>query len=142
MQEPPSGPVLAVGAKALLKNQEGKYLLLRRNPHACPSTKELWDIPGGRIHAGVPLLENLKQEIYEETKLVLSGAPELIAAQDIILPYTHIIRLTYTGTADGNPILNSEHTSFWWADKEEIKSLPPSELDPYMHNIFEKIWNI
>ncbi len=59
---------LQVGVKALLKNSAGKYLLLRRNPEKYPEVGATWDIVGGRIDPGTPLFENLKREVYEETK--------------------------------------------------------------------------
>ena len=61
--------VLQVGVKILLKNSEGKYLLLRRNPEKYPEAQCGWDIVGGRIDAGSTLLDNLKREIKEETNL-------------------------------------------------------------------------
>ncbi len=60
---------LQVGVKALLKNKNGKYLLLRRNPKKYPDVGPKWDIVGGRINPGSLLLENLKREIKEEVGL-------------------------------------------------------------------------
>lgn len=66
---------LQVGVKILLKNLDGKYLLLRRNPKKYPEVGAQWDIVGGRIHPGQTLLENLKREIKEETQLILKKEP-------------------------------------------------------------------
>ncbi len=52
---------LQVGVKILLKNSEGEYLLLRRNPKKYPEVGAKWDIVGGRIVAGTSLLENLRR---------------------------------------------------------------------------------
>ncbi len=52
--------------KILLKNKEGKYLLVRRNPKKYPEVGAKWDIVGGRIEPGSSLIENLKREIKEE----------------------------------------------------------------------------
>lgn len=50
---------LQVGVKVLLKNSTGKYLLLRRSKEKYPDVPVHWDMPGGRIEAGKPLMENL-----------------------------------------------------------------------------------
>src|SRR3990167_3710684 len=93
---------LQVGVKALIKNPEGKYLVLKRNPEKYPEIEDLWDIPGGRIDPGIPLLENLSREIKEETSLELMGEPKLLAAQDILrIEGRHVIRLTYAAEATG-----------------------------------------
>ena len=103
---------LQVGVKILLKNTEGKYLLVRRSSEKHPEVGAMWDIVGGRIEVGTPLLENLKREIFEETKLDLVGEPKLIAAQDILKSDKHVVRLTYVGEAQGDVILDEENTEY------------------------------
>jgi ADP-ribose pyrophosphatase YjhB (NUDIX family) len=58
--------ILQVGVKVLLKNKQGKYLLLKRSLKKYPNVVGTWDIVGGRIDLGVPLVENLKREVKEE----------------------------------------------------------------------------
>ena len=86
---------LQVGVKILLKNREGKFLLVRRNPKKYPEVGPKWDIIGGRIIPGTPLLENLQREIKEEVNLDYAGNPALVAAQDILKSADkHVVRLT------------------------------------------------
>ncbi len=129
---------LQVGVKILLQNKEGKFLLLQRNLSKYPEVKknDSLDIVGGRIEIGVPLLENLKREIFEETKLTLSEEPKLIAAQDILRPDKHVIRLTYVGTIEGEPILDEENDSYMWLSADEIKK--KEGLDQYFKEVFNK----
>jgi len=47
---------LQVGVKILLKNSEGKYLLIRRSAEKYPEVGARWDIVGGRID-GEPKLD-------------------------------------------------------------------------------------
>src|SRR3990167_6187247 len=105
---------LQVGVKILLKNKEGKYLLLQRNWDKYPEVKRdnSWDIIGGRINIGTPLLDNLKREIFEETKLNLIKEPKLIAAQDILRPDKHVVRLTYLGEIEGELTLDEDHIAY------------------------------
>lgn len=130
--------ILQVGTKAFLKNKEGKYLLLKRNPEKYKNTKGVWDIVGGRIEPGTKLLENLKREIKEETQLDIIDAPRLIAAQDII-PNTekHVVRLTYVATTEGEPVLDtSENIEYKWFTLDEVKN--QKDLDIYVQEILEK----
>ena len=151
--------ILQVGVKILLKNTEGKFLLLRRNPLKYPEVGPKWDIVGGRINSGSRLLENLKREIKEETGLSLSATPKLVAAQDILVHrYTdsadnkdksinninkHVVRLTYIGEIEGEPIIDGEHTEAKWFTAEEIKNLDSAVLDSYFKELLQnKIINL
>ncbi|MDO8429505.1 MAG: NUDIX hydrolase [Candidatus Daviesbacteria bacterium] len=130
--------ILQVGVKALLKNKKGEYLLLKRSLEKYPDVGNLWDIPGGRINPGTPLLDNLAREIKEETGLDLTSTPTLIAAQDILkVVDKHIVRLTYTAEIEGDPALNGEeHQEFRWISLEDLKSL--TGLDRYTKELIEK----
>ncbi len=61
--------LLQVGVKALLKNPQGKYLLLHRSAKKYPEVRNAWDIVGGRIEPGTALADNLRREI----KVVFPG---------------------------------------------------------------------
>ncbi len=133
------GMELQVGVKALLKNSEGKFLLLRRNPEKYPEMTAKWDIVGGRIDAGSTLLENLKREIKEETKLDLNDLPKLIAAQDILrVPGRHVVRLTYTANIEGQPKLDHDHLEYKWFTLNEIKKLSDADLDIYFKELLDQ----
>ncbi len=128
---------LQVGVKALLRNKEGKYLLIRRSSDKYPEVGPKWDIVGGRINPGETLLENLKREIKEETNLDMSKEPELVAAQDILrVPERHVVRLTFAGEIEGEPQIDSDHTEFRWFTAEEIREI--QNLDTYVKELIEK----
>jgi len=127
---------LQVGVKAFLKNKDGKYLLVRRSSEKYPEVGAKWDIVGGRIIPGTPLLDNLKREIKEEVNLDLTETPKLVAAQDILrVPGRHVVRLTYSGNIDGQPKLNDDHTEYGWFIIEEIKKL--ESLDAYFKELLD-----
>lgn len=130
--------ILQVGVKILLKNSEGKFLLVRRNPKKYPEVGAKWDIVGGRIEPGTPLLENLKREIKEEVGLDYFGIPKLIVAQDILKPDKHIVRLTYTGEIEGDPKIDEDHIEAKWFTVEEVKIL--KDLDLYFKQAMNKFW--
>ena len=127
---------LQVGVKILLKNKEGKFLLLQRNPVKYPEVGAKWDIVGGRINPGLPLLENLKREVMEEAGLEIVGDPKLIVAQDILKTDKHVVRLTYIGEAVGEVRLSEEHSEFRWLPIEEFSKLEP--MDKYIKEILDK----
>ena len=86
---------LQVGVKVFLKNEKGKILLLKRLEEKYGKTSGSWDIVGGRIEPGTSLIENLKREVEEETRLTITSTPYLIGAQDIITnDERHIVRLS------------------------------------------------
>lgn len=130
-----------VGVKALLKNKEGKYLLARRNPKKYPEIGAKWDIVGGRIEIGAPLMENLKREVVEETGLELKEKPELIFAQDILrVPDRHVVRLTYAASIDGEPKADGEeNTELRWFSLSEILALPKEEGDIYLDEVLKAV---
>lgn len=131
--------VLQVGVKALVKNSEGMYLLLKRSKLAYPEIDNPWDIIGGRIHPGTPLFENLQRELFEETKLKFVGIPQLVAAQDILrIPQKHVVRLTYFGKVEGNVILNyKEHELFQWLQFAKIQTI--TGLDMYVKQLLPQL---
>lgn len=121
--------ILQVGVKALLKNKDGKYLLLKRNTEKYQNVKGNWDIVGGRINPGTVLLENLSREIKEETSLELTDTPALIAAQDILTnDERHIVRLTYIANINGEPTISDESTEYQWFTLDELKKHPDLDL--------------
>lgn len=129
---------LQVGVKAFLKNKEGKYLLLKRLSEKYPDVSGAWDIPGGRIHPGISLLENLRREVKEETSLEIISEPRLLAAQDIKPgAERHIVRLTYLAETEGEPILDQgEHVEYKWLSLSEMKT--EKNLDRYAREVVEK----
>jgi 8-oxo-dGTP diphosphatase len=127
---------LQVGVKILLKNKDGKYLVVCRSAEKYPEAGRQWEIVGGRINPGTSLLENLRREVMEEAGLKISGEPKLLTAQDILKTHKHIVRLTYVGFADGEVTLSDEHTEYKWLSLDEIKNLEP--VDEYLKEVLNK----
>ncbi|MBI4049554.1 MAG: NUDIX hydrolase [Candidatus Doudnabacteria bacterium] len=130
---------LQVGVKVLLKNKNGKYLLVRRNPLKYPEVGPKWDIVGGRIDPGSLLLDNLKREVKEEVGLDLVDEIKLVAAQDILrVPGKHVVRLTYTGTIEGEPKIDTDHSEYKWFAWDELRAMSEEELDIYFKELLDK----
>ena len=125
---------LQVGVKVLLKNKEGKYLLMRRSPYEKRGVGK-WDITGGRIEQGASLMDNLAREVKEETGLIMASEPKLLAAQDIIWPDRHVVRITYIAEVEGEPTLGPEHSEYGWFSYEEMKRL--DKMDDYIKRLLD-----
>lgn len=129
---------LQVGVKVLLKNPDGKFLLIRRSSDKYQAVQQKWDIPGGRIDPGTSLRENLARELMEETGLTMTSEARAVAAQDIFATDQdrHIVRITYVGTAEGQPKLSDEHTDYQWVTFVELKQL--DNLDRFLKALLEE----
>ncbi|MDP3986373.1 MAG: NUDIX hydrolase [Candidatus Veblenbacteria bacterium] len=135
---------LQVGVKALIKDDKGHYLFLKRALPYEGDAKPKWDIPGGRIEPGEPILEALAREIKEETGLNIKGEPRILHAQDILrLTDKHIVRLTFEvqvepgeiklDTSDPN---GTHHNDYAWVPAEGIKDL---YHDRYLVPVLERL---
>jgi ADP-ribose pyrophosphatase YjhB (NUDIX family) len=130
---------LQVGVKILLKNNAGQFLMVHRSLEKYPDAQGRWDIVGGRINPGYPLIENLRREIKEETGLEFSAEPRLIAAQDILRnPERHVVRLTYIGNAINENIVldTSENDMYKWYTKEKLLKL--DDVDVYFKELLKQ----
>lgn len=129
---------LQVGVKIFLYNKEGKYLLVKRSSEKYKNTKGSWDIVGGRINQGSMLIDNLRREVKEETQLEILSEPMLLFAQDIILgEEKYIVRLSYKGQTEGEPVLDtSENIEYKWLTVNELKL--QEDLDIYVKEILDK----
>lgn len=64
-----------IGIKALVRDGDGKILLLREAHHP----DSYWDIPGGRMDPGENFMQTLSRELAEEIGVQFSGAAEHVA---------------------------------------------------------------
>ena len=80
-------------------------------------------------------MENLRREVSEETGLEILGEPKLLAAQDIIWPDRHVVRITYTADSRGQPKLSKEHDELGWFSYEEMKQM--DNMDDYIKKLLD-----
>ncbi|HOA67799.1 MAG TPA: NUDIX domain-containing protein [Methanosarcina thermophila] len=108
-----------VSVYAILRNEKGEFLLLRRseNSHSNPGK---WDLPGGKLVRGEPLEEAVVREVWEETGI--SIVPGGIAGYATFeLPDKRVIAIVYKGgyvIADVK--LSHEHVEYIWSPLNRI----------------------
>lgn len=139
-----------LGIKALIKNKEGKYLLLKVNKKALKgyTGEAYWDIPGGRVQKGDTVENTLKREIEEETgiKNISEPKPITMVLSNIRIPLdtydVGLILSIYECEINENEQikLSEEHTTFAWLEPQEAaKLLKIKYPDEFTHKIFTKL---
>ena len=124
-------PILMVGVAALIHNDDGQLLLLKRSDNHC------WGPPGGSTEPGEQIEETLRREVEEETgmnihSLELYGA---FSGPEFFYTYPNgdqVFNVTIMYTAKINngtvPVLDHEHTDWQWYHPDQI----PNEISPPM----------
>ncbi len=115
-----------LAAKAIIKNAEGKFLILRESGSYDEGTNiGKWDVPGGRLESGETLYEGLAREVSEEVGLKFITERLLDARENFPVikgEKTHIVRLYYLcSTTDTEVTLSPDHDRFEWITKEEVQ---------------------
>lgn len=111
-----------VSVYAILRNEKGEFLLLRRseNSHSNPGK---WDLPGGKLVRGEPLEEAVVREVWEETGIsIVSG--DLAGYATFELPEKKVIAIIYNGgyvIADVK--LSHEHMEYAWNSLNSIQEM-------------------
>jgi 8-oxo-dGTP diphosphatase len=129
-----------VGIKALVRNDEGKILVLKVNPKELKDNRHgvYWDLPGGRIKQGDSIEETLRKELEEEIDYFGEiKNPKLFhgSIANIEIPVDDekfgLCLFVYTCEIEDDEIkLSSEHTEYKWASVEEAKKLLSIKFSP------------
>lgn len=129
-----------LGAKAIIRNSEGKVLLLEKERRQ--KTATYWDLPGGRMNRGETLLDTLQRELQEEVSLQSLPSSTLLGMGLTKVRISQpdgdvgLVLALYSLDAplDFTPVLSDEHINFGWFDFDEALAL----LKPqYPHELVE-----
>lgn len=110
--------------KAIIMNEEDKFLILRR-PADSHSRPNCWDFPGGNLEFGENAEKCVRREIEEETTLRVKELRPLHIISELD-PKKNIfwIEVGYVCRYDkGKVKLSAEHCEYRWASKEEFLKL-------------------
>jgi 8-oxo-dGTP diphosphatase len=123
----PQRPILAVSAAII---RDGKVLVVRR---ARRPALALYTLPGGAVETGETLIEAVKREVREETRLeiepvALAGHREAIVRDAQGRVERHFVILCFAAHwRAGEPVLNEELDEARWLDPSEVAKLKTTE---------------
>lgn len=108
-----------IATKAIIKNKDGKYLVLYKSETEEISPNEI-DIPGGRMKFGESAEESLMREIREELGIDIEiGSPSRVWG--FVKNDLHLVGITFLAEYTGGELsLSGEHTKHEWVDKNNI----------------------
>ena len=124
-----------VSVYAVLRNEKGEFLLLRRseNSHSNPGK---WDLPGGKLGLGELLKDAVVREVWEETGISIVPG-EIAGYATFELPEKKVIAIVYDGgylIADVK--LSHEHLEYAWSSLERI--LEMNALPDHFKEFFKR----
>jgi 8-oxo-dGTP diphosphatase len=124
-----------VSVYAVLRNEKGEFLLLRRseNSHSNPGK---WDLPGGKLIRGEPLEEAVVREVWEETGISIVHG-EIAGYATFELPEKKVIAVVYNeGYIIADIKLSHEHTEYIWSSLDSI--LKMNALPDHFKEFFKR----
>jgi 8-oxo-dGTP pyrophosphatase MutT (NUDIX family) len=107
-------------AGGLVRNKEGKYLIMRR--------RERWDLPKGKVNRGETFEQAAVREVTEECGLhgleivnpLLSTYHSYFIDDRTILKRTSWFDMVYSGTAEPVPQWDEDITEIRWVSKDDL----------------------
>jgi 8-oxo-dGTP diphosphatase len=125
-----------VSQKAIIFNEEGRFLALRRTSSA-PSDPNKWDLPGGDLDYGEDAIKGIIREIKEEAGLDVEDLKPFDVESHINKEGDFWVTIAYTAKIiSGNVVLGVEHDEFKWLFAEDFLSLESSDkLKRFVKNL-------
>ena len=107
-------------AKALVVNEHGELLLLRRSLSDTRRPGQ-WDMPGGGVDEGEDLIQAAIRETQEEAGITLKQ-PKTIYATSKIRPFGGVTWIFVHEALSSTPevILSDEHDAFQWLKLQDV----------------------
>ena len=123
---------IAVAVGAIIKDKEGKILLVKHIPARGGYWQGKWICPGGKLMPGETIEEGIKREIREETHLEVRLISPLIPFERIVKVKDqidlHVIYIDYIGEVVGGELKPGDDVGeAIWVDQKEIPKIK-SEL--------------
>lgn len=108
-----------VAVKAVIKNQAGKFLIVREG--------ERWQGVGGRLDSGEKLHDGLRREVAEETGITNIEIGGVVHVDEWFAKpegdLKHIVALFFLcATSTDAVVLSDEHNAFAWVSTSELDS--------------------
>jgi mutator protein MutT len=111
-----------VAVRALLLDENGKSLLLRRS-YSSRHFAGMWEWPGGKCDPGETIDKALMREVEEETGLQIE-VTDFIGADDFVMSEIHVVSLYMKAEiVEGVVTLSGEHDDFSWVFPEDYSEV-------------------
>ena len=112
-----------VAVKAVIKNLEGKFLIVREGAR--------WQAVGGRLEKGEKLEEGLRRETEEETGITDLEVGKVIHVDEWFAKpegeLKHIVAIFFICKTSTSKIkLSSEHQDYAWVDVDQLEEYSDS----------------
>ncbi len=112
----------SLSVKALVRGQDGQYLLILRSSDSRTSPG-LWDLPGGKVEPGEHFATALIREAYEETGLYIS-LDKLLGSSEFEMDEFRVINLVMharLSVESGDDLhLSEEHSEYRWVPRAQL----------------------
>ncbi|HMP75219.1 MAG TPA: NUDIX domain-containing protein [Kiritimatiellia bacterium] len=115
-----------LAVKAVLTDEQGRCLLIRRSPHNRSFVGQ-WEWPGGKVDPGEDFAEAAVREAKEESGLdvELTG---LLGATSFEVPKLHIVLVCFDARVTGGELrLSDEHDAAEWVPWSRVAEFPLAE---------------
>jgi len=112
--------------EAVIKNKEGKILLLKRS-NLNKFFVGKWQLPGGKVEFGEDIQKAIKREIYEETGKKYSSlhlGKVFSLTEKFNGSKNNVFLMVFMGECKGKISLSSEHSEAKFCSLSQIKKLP------------------
>jgi 8-oxo-dGTP diphosphatase len=109
----------ALSVKALVRDDRGRCLVIRRSP-ASKNNAGKWDFPGGKVDAGESFDVALVREIREETGIEVELEKTLGAAQSEMPALVVVYLFLQARVVSGEVRLSGEHDGFEWMTASKL----------------------
>ncbi len=115
-----------VAVKAVIKNSDGRYLIVREN--------DRWQAVGGRLEKGEKLEDGLRREAREETGITDLQIGKVIHVDEWFAKpegeLKHIVALFFLcTTTSATIVLSDEHQEYTWVTPNELEKYPTIEKE-------------
>ncbi len=121
-----SGIRWGIAVKAIVRDAQGRILLLRRSARS-KHFAGTWEFPGGKVDAGEPFDAALLREVDEETGLTIA-LEKVAGATHYEMPAIRLAVLFLEARLEAGEVrLSSEHDAYRWVAVSELAGLNMSE---------------
>lgn len=107
--------VYSLSIKALLRDGQGRCLLLRRSA-TCKNNAGKWELPGGKLDPGEDFDAGLRREVREETGLDIELERPFESTMSDLTGRQVVYLVMLADAKTTNVQLSHEHDSYQWAD--------------------------